>query len=463
MRYRLLVLLVSVVVFSGCRTFEPEPAIVLPLKIPEHFSIDINGFETIEKWWFFFENDELNSLIKNAVDNNFDLKSLKTRILQAKAGVAKEDSSFFPDLGFSVGGREQGAQVKKSHSSSPDYDGTHSWEGSLNGSYTADVWGETNADKQAQVLNLQAAEQDLKNSTLELTAQIAEIWIDIIAVRNKKIILENQIKCNKTLLQLQQLRFTNGKANALDVSQQREALAEASSQVPLLEKQERLLLNNLSFLSGKALVDLNQVKTKTLPEPVQLPRIGIPSELLKNRPDIQAAEMRLSSAQWKIAAARADLLPSFTMTAQAMFSHGNLDLLFQNWIAYLAGNITGPIFDGGFRKAEIERVKAVAEEQLNVYAKTVAKAIFEVEESLITIQKQETYIKLLEDQLDVARLTLKDAMVQYQNGQSSYLSYLVTWTSIERLERQLIGEQATYAKKRIGLHRTLGWNVPELK
>ena len=451
------VMLAGMVFFSGCKTFEPEPIPPLPLAIPESFSIDTGGHEAIESWWESFGSDELNILIKDALDQNFDLKILKTKISQAKAKVAKEEASFFPDLGFSFGGQRSGIQAKKTRSSSSTFDGSHSWDGSLGGSYTVDVWGEANANTQAQVLNLEAAEQNLRVSTLELTADIAEIWIDIVAAGNKKTILNNQIRINKILLELLTLRFANGKADALDVSQQREALAEANSQIPLLEKQERLFLNNLAFLSGKTALDIIGVDTKILPEPLALPMVGIPSNLLENRPDIQAAKMRLSSSQWEVAAARADLLPSFNLSAQALFSSGELDLLFHNWVATLAASIAGPIFDGGFRKAEVERVKAVAEEQLNLYARTVALAIREVEDSLISIQKQDAFILLLEQELNVVRLTLRDAMLQYQNGQSSYLSYLIAWTKIERLERQLLGERAIYIKERIELHRALGW------
>jgi len=451
------VILASTVLFSGCKTFEAKSEISLPLTIPDTFSIDEGTRDAMEDWWLSFDSDELNTLIQDAVDGNFDLKILKTRIAQTKARVAKEDASLFPALGFSMGGQKKGVHVKKGSGSSSSYDGSHSWDGLLSGSYTADVWGEATAGKQAQVLNLEAANQDLSESILELTADIAETWIDIISTRNKKSILDNQIKINKTLLELQKLRFANGKANALDVSQQREALAEASSQVPLLEKQEHLFLNSLAFLTGTTAVNMVQVNSTVLPEPMTLFRVGIPADLLENRSDIQAAKMRLVSSKWAIAAAKADLLPSFKLTAQALFSSGKLDLLFQNWIATLVGSIAGPIFDGGLRKTEMERAKAYSLEQLNLYARTVAKAIREVEDRLVSIQKQAAYIKLLEEELEVVRLTLKDAMVQYRNGQSSYLSYLIAWTRIERLERQLVGERATILKEQVRLHRALGW------
>jgi len=451
------ILLAGMVLFSGCKTLEPELDAPLAITIPENFSIETGGSDFNENWWESFGSDELNVLINDAVDQNFDLQTLKAKIIQEKAKLEKEDASFFPSIGFLFGGQRQGAQIKKNPGSGSSYDSTHSWDGSLSGSYTVDVWGEAEAGRQAQVSSLEAAEQNLRTSTLELTTDIAETWIDIIAVVDKKHILDNQIRVNQTLLELLTLRFANGKADALDVSQQREALAEASSQVPLLEKQERLLLNNLAFLSGKAAIDTIVVNTKVLPEPLPLPRVGIPSNLLENRPDITAARMRLFSSQWEVSAAKADLLPSFNLSAQALFSSGSLDLLFNNWVGILAANITGPIFDGGYRKAEVKRVQAVAREQLNLYARTVAKAIYEVEDSLVSIVKQEAYVRSLEQELDVVRITLKDARLQYQNGQSSYLSYLIAWTKIERLERQLLGERAIYIKERIGLHRALGW------
>ena len=462
-KFVLWVLLISLMLFSGCKTLEPPAEPPLPLAIPENFSVEADSTKTAKNWWLYFDNNELDTLIKNVLDNNFDIKILKAKIAQAKARVEKENASFWPDLGFSFGGQKRRIQTKIDSNNDSTYNDSHSWDGSLSGSYTADVWGEAKASKQAQMSSLQAIEQDLRKSTLELTAQIAETWIDIIATRNKKNILNNQIMINKTLLDLQKLRFVNGKANALDVSQQQEALAEANSGVPLLEKQERILLNNLAFLSGKTTIDTIKISTQTLPGTVSLPDIGIPSELLENRPDIQAARMRLSSSQWEVTAARADLLPSFKLSAQALFSSGELDLLFHNWISTLAASIAGPIFDGGFRRAEVKRARAAAEEQLNLYAKTIANAIFEIENSLISIKKQSDYIQLLKEELELTSLTLKDAYIQYQNGQSSYLSYLTAWTSIERLERQLVGEQATVIKERIRLCKALGWKFEYVK
>ncbi len=434
--------------FCACKALRPlhnNSILTLPKQFSENITMRIDNDEN---WWACLNNAELKKLVKNALINNFDIKIYKAKIAQAQARVAKENAGLFPSLDFSF---------NKQRTYNSQSIGNDSWGSSLNGSYNADVWGKIRDRKKSQILYLNAAKEDLKKITLELVGDIAETWVDIIAVRNKKMILNKQIKINKAIIELQKFRFAQGKASALDISQQRQALAQTSSQVPMLAKLEKILLNKLAFFSGKNRITPLQVNTKVLPKPLPLPNIGIPSDLLSNRPDIRAARMRLSSSLWEVAAAKADFLPSFKLSAKALFSNGKLDLLFHDWIMTLGASITGVIFDGGFKKAEVKRAKALANERINLYAKIVAKAVFEVEDSLVTIERQKQFIILLRKELDLTKLTQKDAMIRYKNGQSSYLPYLIARSNVERLQRQLVGEYANMIKQRIYLQKALGW------
>ncbi|MBU1194329.1 MAG: efflux transporter outer membrane subunit [Proteobacteria bacterium] len=480
MRRIFFVMLAGMLIFSGCKTTETQTDVSVSIPLSGQFSMsaenkpspgelpddfprksidkrqDTDTVLNPEPWWQFLGSDDLDHLIEQALVLNFDLKTLDARLAQARATISKTDAAFFPLLDFSFGGQKKHTRIKTSSGSSPRTDGSHSWDGSLSGSYSPDVWGEYDADKKAALMSHDAAAQDLSAFRFELTVNIVQTWVDIIAARHKKQILHEQIKTNDTVLKLLKLRFRNGKATALDISQQQEAIAEVNAQLPLLEKQEQVLIHALALLSGKTTADGIQLKTVAFDQFSPLPDIGIPSDLLKNRSDIQAARMRLLSATWDIKAAKADLLPSFSLTARALFSSGKLDLLFQNWVATLAASIAGPLFDGGQRHAEIERVKAVVQEKVNLYAAVVARAVFEVEDSLISIQKQDQYVRLLEQELAIARVALRDALVQYQNGKSSYLNYLTAQAGVQRLERQLAGEQSSCVKERIGLYKSLG-------
>lgn len=140
MRSVLLALAAWLVFFSACRTLGPEPGISLPFILPENFSIEHQGEgKRVDTWWHSFGSNELDILIHHALNQSFDLKTLRAKIAQASAKVTKQEASFFPDLGFSFGGQKKGVQVTDSTST---YTGSHSWDGSLSASYSADVWGD---------------------------------------------------------------------------------------------------------------------------------------------------------------------------------------------------------------------------------------------------------------------------------------------------------------------------------
>jgi outer membrane protein, multidrug efflux system len=234
-------------------------------------------------------------------------------------------------------------------------------------------------------------------------------------------------------------------------------MASTRALCPILEKQEKLLLNSLALLAGFSNHGQIKVETQSLPTMPLIPDAGVPHWLLENRPDIEAAQIRLVSSGWGLKAAKANLLPNLTITASTAFSSGEPDLLFNNWLSTLSASISGPIFDGGLRRAEVKRSQAAVEEQVNLYAAIVAQAIIEVENALVSLKTQNAYTSLLEEELELNKLTLEDAMLQYQNGQSSYLAYLTAWTGVERLERQLVGERVTYIKNWIEFCEALGW------
>ncbi len=453
-------------IFYGCKALAPEPVPSMPVMLPESYanrSPDGPGDAMavpIKNWWTVLGSDELNAMINKGLAGNYDIKIRSARIVQAAAALKKVKATRLPGLDFSLGGNRTHTRSDTKGASVSD-NSSHSWNGALSASYTPDIRGNAAASVRAADMALQAARQDYNETALTLTTDIAERWVNLISVRNRLKLLHSQIRVDTTELALQKLRFLNGKASALDVSQQRESLAQALAGVPLLEKEEKQDLNALALLMGETPGQPISLDTTTFPEMTGTPPLGIPATLLEHRPDIRAARLRLLAAREDVAAARADLLPAFTLTATALFSSGSLDLLFQNWVSTLAGSIAGPIFDGGKRRAEVERTRAVVRERLNVYAKTVATAIREVEDSLVGIDRQTVYIQRLEEELTAAGISLKNSRVQYLNGQGSYLNYLTAWSAIKRLERQLVNERANLIKKRIALHNAMGWQAAE--
>lgn len=453
---RLMITLFSILTISGCTTLYPVNKPETPVDMPSQYSLYTEGEKGLDEWWRAFDSEELNDLVAEALSNNFDIHIAWARLKQAQAAAQKINATKLPILEYDLGAQYNRTQSRTSSKVSETTTDSQMWQTGLVAAYEVDLWGKLNSQRQAEAANSEAAWFDLEAAGVTVSAQVVSTWVDILAVRQNIFILKKQIKNNETLLDLQKLRFSNGRAKALDVSQQREALAAAKAELPLLEASERQLMNSLTLLLGKATFGKTTLSQGHLPDLIPLPTTGLPADLLAARPDVRAAGLRLYASDWEVAAARADRLPAIGLSAQAAFSSGSLNLLFDNWITTLSSSITGPIFDAGRKKAEVVRTRAVAEERLATYAKTVATAVQEVENSLIGEDRQRSYVTLLNDQLAAVRLTLKDARLQYQNGQSDYLSYLTAWTSVQRLERQIVTEQAALIKTRVSLYRTLG-------
>ena len=223
-------------------------------------------------------------------------------------------------------------------------------------------------------------------------------------------------------------------ASALDVYQQQQVVDDIKAEIPLVEAQEQLLRHELALLLGKPPKTFLKINRKDLPKPVEIPPAGLPADLLSARPDLRAAGMRLWAADWQVAAARANRLPAISLTAEARYGGRDVDVLFDNWLISLAGNLTAPIFDGDRRAAEVERRIAMADENLAIYRRTVLTAIKEVEDALISELKQREHIKRLEIVTQTARKALREAGIRYRNGLTDYLPVLTQLLTVQRLK-----------------------------
>ena len=347
-----------------------------------------------------FGSDELDHLVDEALAGNFDVRTARARLAQADAVARQAGADLMPSVEYN-GGTAKSWQQTKADDAGTSRSENNSFTAGLGAAYELDLWGRLDALRQSESFALEASVEDLQAAAVTVSAETTTAWIDILAVRQQIAILEDQIAMNERMLKLQELRFVNGRADALDISQQREALASARANLPGLQLAEQQQRNALTVLLGRAGtgdLDISQIE---LPDPIALPAAGLPADLLAARPDVRAAGLRLHSADWQISAARADRLPAITLSAETAFSSDALDLLFSNWVSTLAASLSGPLFDAGARAAEVDRTRAVAEESLTAYAQTVAEAIQEVEDSLVTETRQQEYIDRLEDQLAV--------------------------------------------------------------
>jgi multidrug efflux system outer membrane protein len=301
-----------------------------------------------------------------------------------------------------------------------------------------------------------ANREDLNTAAMSLAAEVTQRWANIISQRMQKRLLEKQLETNRIYLELVELRFRKAMVSALDVYQQKQVVERIKAEIPLVEAEEQLLLHELALLLGKPPRARLRISRDSLPVPDQVPSTGLPADLLAARPDVRAAGSRLRAADWQVSAARANRLPAIRLTGRAIYSAGDLDLLFDNWLLSLAGNLAAPIFTGRRLTAEVERTKAVVDERVWAYKRTVLTAVKEVEDALIREEKQRQHIEAVKLQIDAARKALNEAGERYLKGLNDYLPVLTQIVSVQDLERNLIRRQAELVVARVSLFRALG-------
>ncbi|PCI55880.1 MAG: hypothetical protein COB36_03525 [Alphaproteobacteria bacterium] len=397
-------------------------------------------------WWKLYADEELNTLMRQAFARNPDINQIRARLNQANAQVRQSQAARLPALNV-TGGR---STFQGDNTPSSDYAviGTASFE--------LDLWGKNKANDAAAKLNAQASAEDLHTAHITLSASIVENWLDILSLLEQETLLRKQIKVNRTVLELQQKRFEMGSSSALSVLQQEEILAQSEAGLPDILSAEKQALNNLTLLVGDTPYKGLIISEKTSPEALPIPDTGLPSDLLKNRPDIIAAWLRLRSAQWASKAAWANRLPNFDLSATYTTGATALNSLFNTWLLDLAASVAAPVFDGGNRKAEQFRQEAIADERYHAYRETVLNAVIEVENALVRNMYQDQKIAALNNQLLASDKTLKQAQLSYTNGSSDYVNVLNSLNNTQSLVQQITREHLKQAKERVGLYRALG-------
>lgn len=426
-------------------------------ELPERFSLyATDGQAAPEHWWESFEAPDLCALVDEALTNSPTIQLAWARLAQADAIATMAGASRLPSLDVSASGANNRNMDTETS--------TESYSLGLNSSYEMDLWGRIKSATEAAALDREATREQLHTAAITLATQTALRWTEIVAQTLQTKLIHQQIEANRTALELVELRFRKSHATALDVYQQRQALAGAEARIPMAELREELLRNELAALLGRSDAQSLDVHGEKLPTIGAVPHMGIPADVLAHRPDVREAGLRLRAADWRVSAARADRLPAIRLTASAEYNSASFADLFDNWFANVAGSVVGPIFEGGRRKVEVERTRAVVDERLATYRRTVLHAMKAVEDALVSEQKQRDYIVALDRNLAASRNSHAEALHRYRNGLIEYLPVLVELVGLQALERDRVEAQRDLLRHRINLYGALGGAWPrELK
>lgn len=432
----------------GCVSKHPSPE--PPIDTTRPFSRSGQVAAPAE-WWRKFEDPQLNALIEEAFAENLDLVAAWERLQAARAVARREASALFPDLdGFVT------AETSRSDSESG---GGDFFQAGLAASYEVDLWGRIRATVDAESFRADATHSDFQAAALTLSAEVAITWYRLVEIAQAEALLKSQIDANQKVLQSLIDRFQGGQVRGVDLLRQEQLLEATRERLILAESEREVFAHQLSVLLGRP-PQLDAEWTITdLPLLSAPPLTGLPADLLMRRPDVRSAFHRLRTADRGLAASISERYPRLNITASLSSASPNASQLFADWTRAVAADLVGPIIDGGERRAEVERSKAVKRQRLAEFGQASLSAFREVEDALARESKQRERIESLHQQVELQSEAYERLQFEYFNGISDYLDVLTALTEVQRLRRDLLAAERQLIEFRIALYRALAGPV----
>lgn len=413
-------------------------------------------------WWTLFGAAELDRLEQAALAANHDLKAAIFRIRQAEATLKIAGAPTLPTIAAAGSGAN-----KMSHGSSSttgtsrtgaSATTTRSFQGSLSASYEVDFWGKTQAGIQSAEAALAASRFDRDTVALTLTADVATTWLQVLALSDRVAVARRNLELARQTLDLAEKQAAFGKTSALEAAQQRATVASIEAQLPALELQRQQSLDALAILTGLAPSQLTLQGTTLSGLPAPVVKAGLPSELLRRRPDIAAAEADLVAANANIGIARAQLYPSLSLTAEGGYSSPYLISLLDahNTFWSLGTSLAATLFDNGKLRGNVELAEARMRESAETYQGSVLTALKEVEDQLAALRWLAGQEEAQSRAVEAAREAQRLSDVRYREGAVEYLTVLEAQRTLLTAEDNAVQVRLARLNASVGLVKALG-------
>ncbi|MFD1315799.1 efflux transporter outer membrane subunit [Namhaeicola litoreus] len=422
---RYLYYLASVIVATSLLSCAVGPKYQKPIvENPEIFRYQNENQDTLVNlvWWTIFNDPVLESLIHEGLSNNKNVLVALSRIEQARANVGFNKADFGPKIGVEgVAGNTNFFQGLKQEEAVSLYSGNTNlyWE--------LDFWGKIRRANEAARAELLSTFYAKRAIELSLISEIASNYFDILDYRARLNISEQTFASRDSALTIIELRYEKGIIPLIDVNQSQVQRSIAQAAIPQYKRLIAQSEHNLSVLLGKN-PDVIDIQTNLLNQsiPDSIP-VGIPSQLLRRRPDIAGYEELYKAQNARIGVAQAMRLPAISLTGLLGIGSTELSDVVSNGLGWGAGvSLMGPLFEWGknVRRVDIEREKA--KQSLYQYEFSVINAFREVQDGLISIQTYKEELKAREEGVVAAQSARELSEMRYDKGVTSYLEVLET-------------------------------------
>ena len=428
---------------------------------------------SLVEWWQSFNDPILASLVEIAIRSNLDLRLAEARIFQARAARGVVGAPLFPQVNASFSyARNWSSQNAQSTGTISGAAGTtpqlsFSPKGvqdlfklGFDSTWELDIFGGTRRNLEAATADLRAAVEDRRDVLVTLLGDVGTNYLNLRGFQEQIAIARKNLVAQRRTAEIIRKRFEAGFISALDVANAYAQVSTTESTIPPLESSARAAIYALGVLLGQEPAFLEQDLLKKSPIPPTPPEIplGLPSDLLRRRPDIRRSEAQLHAATARVGVATADLFPKFSLIGTSGLSSADLMKL-MDWRSKfwsVGPSVTWPIFAGGRIYWNIKVQNALQEQALITYQKAVLTALKDVETALVAYAKEQERRKVLTEAVAYNRRAVDLSTKLYLVGKSDFLNVLIAQRSLFASEDALAQSTRTVDTNLIALYKALG-------
>ncbi|HJZ23560.1 MAG TPA: efflux transporter outer membrane subunit [Candidatus Babeliales bacterium] len=452
------------------------------IQLPQKYSENKNSTSSADllHWWTFFNDPILSNLIEEAIIHNYDLQIAMEKIFQSRAVYMIAKANLYPEIdAFGAINRSHASQNLSSDSlvnlqnsdscnTTQDSSSTTETQTTKNQSFfqagfdtiwELDFWGKLRHRRRGAYYEYQAQTERTKDVYLILVADIAKSYIESRTLEKKIALLKEQLKIDLRLIDLLHDRFISGIDSEIPLLDQQEILNESKNQLIILETAYKQTIISIALLLGKNPEEfILTPKICKVPQSTKTLKAGLPSELLRRRPDIAEAERLLAAATEYVGEAIAQWFPSFSLLGYVDFESNKASTWFSHKsLAWSIGpSVRWPIITFGRISYLVKEKKSIQRQALLTYSKTIVNALGDVENSFIAYFNGEKQIKTIEKKLETA--TQKTTLTKdlFAHGLASEIDLLYIEKNRINTELELTDTQQIVSSALVSVYKALG-------
>ncbi len=378
----------------------------------------------------------------------------------AKSKLRVDRSPYYPSIDLTVNYAPEKSSLSADKKNIIERNGT----ATLNLNWELDIFGRIRKESSSQKEFYLAAQEDYRGVMVSMAAQLSTAYINLRTAQKQLQVTQENLESQKKVMELTVSKFDVGLVSQLDVAQSKSLYLQTKASIPGIESSINEEINLISVLIGEHsdLLREKLLKAEPIPTNPRKAALGIPANLIRQRPDVRSAERTIDGLAAAVGASRADWWPKFLLTGFFGYSSEQFENFTDrdNMIWQIAPTMKWTIFSGRNLVESEKTAQLQLEEEINNYNQTLLTAIQEVDNAMVTYNKSLQQISAMKEAFQQSKLTLELAINLYKSGLTNYQNVLSSQVSLLNYENSLIQAQSISLRYLIQLYQALGGGWP---